>query len=737
VVILIVFLMLVSGFLAANYFLKDPDNGLESAGAILFFSLAVVPFININCAFFCNKYITDNLTLVTSFAAVIFFSLLVHRANRGIRGNCFQFSISRRGSLMLALVILTGSFFYHYYTNEEFMLSLGSYLVKGDAACFYMQTFQTLEEFIPNVNGISSVNDAYGIISTPGNILFTATALSIFKLYSFKLLYILFMLLIFIFVYLIVDRIIKDKAVSLLAALFAVFNPYLLSVEVLDRNVMALAISVVLFYLILKYPGKVFLQGLIFGILSGTGLRFLPLLFVLPIVILHFHRRINLMGSLVFIAGFIITFTFNVPHLYFHGFHGLGETSSSASLIINAFTKWVRTPFLPFPNLISYLLNILNYFGWLVSVIILAGVLRLWNNNRRLTSAFLVMFLSVIFVLSFQRNWLEGDKYRIAICGFLPLFIFFACGLKYIFTKKYSLKKITLLFACFLLPFIFVRLISLSSFNLDEEFSKRKFIYQSEAAVYHQLARKSLLDIGILPNYKRLADKLDLKRKAREDEIVFGRLFPGNGLPGFDKYRDFYKQWGGYFLKDSIKYPEYNNSDYSYLKIDFGRLASNLPGSAEKINYFDMPAIDFMAEDSLFDVYYTDLKVDWQAEKLPVSVIIHKEEIKYLRELNIDLNAFISFGKDNDGFDKIYPVSFKADPLLKVYRNNAGMGSFPLVSEGNTVVLHVPDDLKIVIRNWFINEKGASYKLDSWCIKQDDKGNYKVEFFYNEPESYL
>jgi hypothetical protein len=272
---------------------------------------------------------------------------------------------------------------------------------------------------------------------------------------------------------------------------------------------------------------------------------------------------------------------------------------------------------------------------------------------------------------------------------------------------------------------------------MDEEFYQRKFLYQSESSGYHDLTEKFLLDISILPNYKRLFTKLDLKRKACEEKIVFDRLFPKDGLPGFIKFKNFYSEWKQFFLKDVRRSQRDSVSGYSYLKIDFCKLVNNLSGSVEKINYSDMPSIDLKTKDALFDVYYTDLKVDWQTEILPVCLILRREEIEYLKELNIDLNAFVSFGKDDTGFDTIYPVNFKVKPFLNEYGHKGGMGSFPLISENNTLVLYVPDDLKIVIRNWFINDNGSSYKIDSWCIKQDNKGNYGIKFFYNEPESYL
>ncbi|MBN3041298.1 MAG: hypothetical protein JW867_09215, partial [Candidatus Omnitrophica bacterium] len=649
-----------------------------------------------------------------------------------------NFRISKSELSVLILLGLLAIFSsYYYYSDKESLLSLGSYLFKGDAKCFYMQTFETLRRLAPYLNDRHPANNPYGIICTPGNILFTSTFVSTFGLYGFKILYILFNSLLFIFVYLLARKLLASEIIALVTALFALFNPYALSVEVLDRNVMALSISAILVYLILQHKNKIFLHGLIFGVLAGTGLRFLPLLFAIPIVILYYKERLNLKNCLVFFCAFVITFSFNLPHLYYHGFQSLGETASSLSLIKKAFTQWQRTPFLPFPNFLFYIFNVLNYFGYLVCTVILVGICNFWRKDKRLFFALSSLFFCGLFILSYQRNWIEQDKCRILISSILPLYIYFAYGLDAILAKRYSLKKCLLIIICLLAPVIFARTVSEINFKQDEGFYKRRFLYQTESFDYYSSVRGFLSGVGIFPDYGRLFDKLNLKNKRAQERIIFRNIFAEGGLLNSAKVKDIYREWAGQYPFNDKRSLASLDKDYNYVKIDFEKLAIQPANAIEQVGYSDICAIDFEAKENLFDVYYAGLNVSWQEQMLPVCVFLRKEEMEYLGELYIDLNAFIGLNKDQEGFDLVYPVSIEAQGKSKKTGLGEGIESFPLFSEQNAMIFKIPQDLKIVIRNWFINEKGVPYKVDSWCIKMNEKGNYKAQFYYNEPESYL
>lgn len=738
--IIILILTAFSGFLISVYFIRS-SCFLERLGLTVFFAITAVPFININLALLNGTYINPAVILI-SVLCLLFLILLVSTINfnKSNLKEVFSPLYSKNELLVLPLFVSVLVFLFFYYSNVEFLLSLASFLIKGDAPCFYMQSFRTIGLLNPGFSRLEALTKVYQIICTPGNILFTATFLTLLKINCFKIIYLVFNALLLIFSYLICRKLVKNRIIALLVSIFAVLNPYALSVEVLDRNFMSLSISVILFYVLLEHKEKRFLQGLIFGILAGTGLRFLPLVFILPIFIL-WGKDNDLKRIALFTAAFFITFTFNIPHLFFNGLNSLGENSPSWQLLFFAFTKWVRTPFVPFPNLIFYLVNIINYFGFLISGIICFGVYSIYKENKKLFISFSIMFLLVVIVLAYQRNWLEGDKYRIVISGFLPLFIYLAFGLKAMFYRPTYAKKITPVFVSFALPVIFFLVISGIDFNQDAEFYQRKYLYQKESREYYHLAKRSLLRAGIFPNYKRLFLKFNLKQKRRDEIITSGNLFPESNFPDFKKFVKFYEYWKTDFSKNKkIPFASSleNPKDYVYLKINFDRLVKNSHEAVAQLESAEMVSLDLSAKEQLSDVFYTQFDVNWQNNILPVCVILNNNTIGNFKELTIDLNAFVSLGHDNLGCDIINSINFALNQALKQQGYQTGMKSFPLYAENKSLIFKIPSDVKIIVKNWFINqENGVPFKVDSWLIKRDGKGNFKTLFFYNEPESYL
>ncbi len=350
--IFILVLMIFSGFLASVYFLTDVGC-LEIIGSTIFFAIANVSLVNINIALFSGIYLNSIVVFITALTIVFLFLGLIILKNKQIRNikNLVCFPTLKDEFQALGVLGSILVFLFFYYSNSEFLLSLASYFAKETATCFYMQTFRVIGLFNPGVNSLDALTKAYDIICTPGNVLFTATLLPILKMSCFKFLYLIFNALLFIFTYLICKRLLKNKTAALVVAIFSILNPYILSVEVLDRNVMALSISALFFYCLLEHKQKIFLQGVVFGLLAGTGLRFLPLLFIVPVLIL-WGKDISLKKIALFVIAFLITYLFNIPHFFFNGLNSLGESGSFFELGILAFTKWRRTPFLPFPNIL-------------------------------------------------------------------------------------------------------------------------------------------------------------------------------------------------------------------------------------------------------------------------------------------------------------------------------------------------------------------------------------------------
>ncbi|MDD5560780.1 MAG: hypothetical protein PHT50_01410 [Candidatus Omnitrophica bacterium] len=736
----IIILAVLAGFLISVYLFQN-STFLERLGLTLFFAITAVPFININLALLMGIYI--NPAVVISSASCLLFLILLVSARKFNINNLKKIlfpPMLKDELLALVFFIAILVFLFFYYSNIELLLSLSSYLTKGEASCFYMQSFRTISLLNPGSSRLDPLVKVYQIICTPGNILFTSTFLPILKIGCFRIIYLVFNALLLIFSYLICRRLVKNRLVSLAVSAFSVLNPYVLSVEVLDRNFMALSISVILFYVLLEHKEKRFLQGIIFGILAGTGLRFLPLLFIVPVFIL-WGKDNDLKRTALFSFAFFITFLFNVPHLFINGLNSLGENTSSSRLLYIAFAEWARTPFLPFPNLIFYLVNIVNYFGLLISGIICFGAYCAYKENKRLFVSLSAIFLLVVLLLAYQRNWLEGDKYRIMISGFLPVYIFLAFGLKTISNLFAYRKNIFVLIIALALPVIFLFCISAVHFNRDNGFYQRKYLYQKETDEYYELAKNFLLHAGFFPDYARLFQKLDIKRKRVEEGIVAANLFSPSVLPNVQRLNKFYSQWErDFFNKESkIIIPSTGKpEDYVYVKINFDKLAKSMDAAVTRIGSVDMVSLDLSSKEQLADVFYAQFDTKWQENVLPICIILKNKAIGNFKELTIDLNAFISLGKDDLGCDVVNSMNFSLDPALRQEGYKTGMQTFPLYAEGKSLIFKIPQDMKIIIKNWFINqENGVPFKVDSWLIKRGSRGEFKTTFFYNEPESYL
>ncbi len=734
-------LILAAGFLTTEYFFQHAPLP-EKTGFTVFFSLTCLPFLAVNLSLWLNYYI--NLWLILSFSCLyvtVFFCLVYfrHEINRVTLTFERICSELKRRWLFLFLILLTGMVSFFYYSNEAFILSLGSYVLRGEADCFAMQTFRLYGLLNPQGYSERLVPAVSAIINTPGNTLFTAPFLPLLKLATFKAVYISFAILLFIFVYLILQRMFLPDIIACLGACFAIFNPYVLSIEVLDRNVINLALSAVFIYTIFFHKNKVILHGLMFGIMAGTGLRFLSLLCLIPVLFWYYREEKGAKDYMLFFVAGLFTFSFNIPHLMHHGFQSLGETRSSLSLLKESFTRWMRTPFVPFPNLLFYTVNIINYFGYLISAIILFGLGSVFGRDRKKALFLLSFFLAVLGVLSVQRNWIQSDKYRIIVTAFLPLYVFFACGAESLI-RRMNMKKIGLFALNLLFLFGCIRFAASLDFPQDKSFYERYPLYQTESHAYYRLARGTVSQTPFLPNYRRLFTKLDFTHKRKKEQLALNQLFPPHNLPRYTRFKEFYSQWD---VLGNHKCPFSSPGKDSkprevYIKINFEKLCNDIQDAIRIIPHEELPAIDLVNREELYDLYYTDLEVTWQAESLPVCVFIDPKKIDYLKTCTIDLNAFSSSGNNSFGLDVVSPIRVHSPDSPRHSARQPALPAFPLLHQQQSIVIRIPDDMKVLIHNWFVNgEDGASYRRDSWCIQRDKGGEFSIHFFYGEPESYL
>jgi len=698
--IILLLLFFLVGYLTTLYIFKKPTFE-ELLGYSLIFALTIVPWflINLSLVFKVNPSFLLMFIIGVLILGILLFKVKLYFA---------------KPTFILVIIVLLSVFFFFYHNDSELYLSLASYLDSGQTNCFYMLNFALQ----PELSNYCATPDIYNILSTPGNTLFTFAWFPILKFLAFKFIYILTNTLIFIFTYLVLKRF-TNESVAIITALFAVLNPFILSIEVLDRNVLAFMMSIVLIYTLLNNKDNVLLHGFLFGITAGLGLRFLPLVFILPLFIQYFSSKAPFSNYIKFIAIAVIVFAFNIPHIKYHGFNSQGETSNYFELGTKA-TQMLRTPFVPYPNFIYFPLMIISYLGIATMALIGLGAIE---NYRKEWKLFLMMILMIslpYFTLAIQRDIIESPKLRIAMTGFLPLVFWFGYGLESLLkeVKKITLKHMIMMIFLLFCIYIALSAIAMIDFVQDDSFYSRKLSYQKETTQYYQFLRDNI-KYTFLPDYYMLGNKLNLLRKPEEIKAVITNL---NNRPSFKS-----------FLGKEPYKSEILHKEYVEISIDLNQLVIGMPKSAYYSNSGNY-LIDFSKED-LLSAYYFDTYVSWQKEKLPGIIFTDLAESRYLDEIYIDLNSFISYGPDGDGFQKVNSVNFMHYPQALQYAFDTGIPIYE-ISNGQIIVLNVPKDSRLIVRNWFVNGANAQiFKLDSWVINLYEEP--VVSFQYNEPESYI
>ena len=722
-------LLLITGFFLCTYFVRSASLAERAAYALLF-SMVSVPFVAINIALLFAVYIDKPLLLGVSVAFLAALSVHIYRYLRD-----YELGDVRVGEVaLLAGALPVAVFFYFYYSNLEVIWSLGSFLQTGKSSCFTMQTYKLVEQLNPGADP-SHIPQIYSIISTPGNVMYTGSLMPLFGVQTFHYLYVLFQINLYLFAGLLVYRWSGRAWLAVVAGLLAVLNPYCLSVEILDRNLIALSLGASLLYTVHRHRGSHLLHGLLLGITAGAGLRFLPLTYALPMVVFYVWWRVGVRGYLAVAAGFVITFTFNVPHLFHHGFHSLGHSEPFWELLASALGDGRRTPLMPFPNFVFYAVNALSYWGYALAALALfgAGAMALTHRLRFVVLA--LMALPTYVVIGAQPDWIEIDKARIALTALLPLVLFAAHGVEHLLRTKRLARDaavlVTLPLAVALVGYLLGGLAGAPDMTLYD----RKEIYQQDPGPYAAHARASLSRVGALPNPGRLMNKVALGRKRAEEQVALDQLL---ARPVVAR-----NAWVARWLparEQQTPRPRKLSAEHVVLRVDLDRLVSD---EAAAVTVAQECAdgrcfLDLKNKKDLLDIYYRAVKVSWQRQVLPVTVLTGKPELEVLGELNVELNAFIGYGKDEYGFERVNLINYMTTKKGRAYAKKSGMTALPHRDRTPVINLRVPRDVSVIIRNWIVaQEQGVPHRIDSWRVRVGQDGKPEVRFFFQEPESYF
>ncbi len=629
--------------------------------------------------------------------------------------------------VLLVVALLLGSFSWLHHNHNELWLSLGSYLQTDKAKCFYMQTLS----FVPELNvgrDPEMVRRAYGIISTPGNSLFTSAWMAVLGPRAFQFLHAGFHVLLFLFGCLLLRRWTASVLIAALVSAFAVLCPYSLWIEVLDRNVYVFALTPALLYTLEVHRERALLHGLLLGLVGGLGLRFLPLLFIVSAALLYLHWRQPWKRWVLLAVGVVLAFAFELPHLQHHGFESMGETQAVPGLF-----EFLRTPYMPHHNAVYYLLLTISWLGWVLTSLVVYGAGRTAREHPWRFGALLVMVLGPLVVLAGQRDWIEYDKTRIFIMSLWPLLCFLAVGLRGLVAKEGWGKRGMALAVSLVL--VLAADFGLRGIDLpaDESSLERKPVYQRESPEYIDFLRSEFAASGPLPQYGRMLDKLQWSRKHAEAQQVAHALVGGATSPWIDRWLE----------PSDLEAPEalgppQGEEAWLDLAIDLERLVADPEAAVTSGASEGRVLVDYSDPKRIFDIHHKQVEVSWQDQPLPVTVLAQRPDIQVLRTLTLDLNAFVTLEEDELGFQKVNLVAHLVFPERKAQGIATAMTALPWMDDEPVVRLRIPADMRVVVRNWLVNpSEGVPHRIDGWEIRPDGDGGVSTRFFFGEPESYL
>ena len=317
-----------------------------------------------------------------------------------------------------------------------------------------------------------------------------------------------------------------DRLALLLALVATSLNPYVLSIPLLDENVLTLAWSLAGLGLLLavgEAAAPIWGQWLAVGVLLGLvgDLRH-PMVAVVPAVLAYVAwvskgRRLQAVTALS-IGGLLATAFEHAHHKlaigsFFQFEHNLqyaqlpytvlGHTLQWAGMLNwPLHSELVRTPDNPYPMLLGWGLWLADHLGLLGLAATLVGAVALLRQQPRIGWLLLGWFGPVLAGLALQEAWDYPNKMGILLIGAATWPAWWAA------TWRLGRRKplvalgavLTVAAACRLA----VVLIADWQVPADSRYFARFGLAPVESAAHLQFAKQRALDIGVLPDFGRV-----------------------------------------------------------------------------------------------------------------------------------------------------------------------------------------------------------------------------------------
>lgn len=299
---------------------------------------------------------------------------------------------------------------------------------------------------------------SFGIASQDqriGTAILFAAPFALFNKAAFRWLYAATWVLMFLFAFLALRRLVEGFMVPYLASVFLVFNPFSLYLERLNGNQIGLFILVFLWYLLSSPAPRWSLIGLVYGLLGGIRNEVIVLAPIFPAFAWRqscgawrpFFRwmaafsamaAVGILPVLVwndFAYGKALIHPSQVAHLegfrptFPHKFLWM-EFQFNGLLNWPFYERVVRTPHFAFPTFIHWPLAALKSFGLVLSALALIGGVVLAQRRRFQAVALGFWYAVIALLFAFQENWEELKQTFMALHLF-PVAAFLAVGLSW------------------------------------------------------------------------------------------------------------------------------------------------------------------------------------------------------------------------------------------------------------------------------------------------------------------
>jgi hypothetical protein len=301
---------------------------------------------------------------------------------------------------------------------------------------------------------------SYDIISKDqriGSGITFSPAFALFNQFGFRFLYGLIWGLLFICSFVLFKKLLEKSTYAFIGALALTVNPYMLTLNRLNPNLIVLPLIALIYYLLIT-KRYAFLTGVLYGIAGGIRNEAIVIFPSMLIFLLSGkENKTKILDLSLFFTGAFLgilpilywnNYAFGTPLIHssqYSGFKGFRpefvHSFSGYEFRFNGLLNYpfhneiIRTPHFAYPVFFLFPMVAIRSFGIILCSLGIFGIYRCIKNTPRTAISMLLWALSIYALFAFQENW-EEVKQTFMILGFIPVIYFIAAGMKEALTQK-------------------------------------------------------------------------------------------------------------------------------------------------------------------------------------------------------------------------------------------------------------------------------------------------------------